>query len=272
MTSEVNIEANGKPPAPDWRTAIAEVQEDRLIVRGHDLNDLIGRCSFSAIVMLLFTGTMPTDQQVTVLDALLVAVADHGISPSTTIARYLASAGVPIQVAVAGGVMSFGDIHGGAGQGLAEILDLQCRAGGDPGDVAERILNHYVSIGERVPGFGHPQHPQGDPRVPRLLEIAERNSVSGQYTEVVLALQQRLADRIGREIRMNIDGVVAGLLLDLGMNWRFARALMFIPRTAGLAAHVIEEWEREPGWRHVPGHAVHYDGPRPADPAADGSR
>jgi citrate synthase len=64
---------------------------------------------------------------------------------------------------------------------------------------------------------------------------------------------------------------VASLLLDLGLSWRLARALMFIPRTAGLAAHVVEEWEREPGWRHVRGDDVYYDGPRPPE-TVDGAR
>jgi citrate synthase/citryl-CoA lyase len=269
MTEEVDVTANGAQV--DWRTAIAEVQDDRLIVRGYDLKDLIGELTFTAMVMLVFTGEKPSDGQVATLDSIFVAVADHGISPSTTIARYLASCGVALQVAVASGVSSFGDIHGGAGEGLAQTLQREAGAGGNADVVAERVLAHYTAIGERVPGFGHPQHPQGDPRVPRLLEIASEHGVAGRHTDVVLALQRQLSSRIGRDIAMNIDGIVASLLLDLGLSWRLARALMFIPRTAGLAAHVVEEWEREPGWRHVRGDDVYYDGPRPPE-TVDGAR
>jgi hypothetical protein len=52
-----------------------------------------------------------------------------------------------------------------------------------------------------------------------------------------------------------------GAGLYMGLDWRIVPALAFVPRTAGLAVHAVEEMTREAGWRHVPDDQVTYDGP-----------
>jgi hypothetical protein len=47
----------------------------------------------------------------------------------------------------------------------------------------------------------------------------------------------------------------------MGLDWRILRALAFMPRSAGLAVHAVEEMTREAGWRHVPDEEITYDGP-----------
>jgi citrate synthase len=60
---------------------------------------------------------------------------------------------------------------------------------------------------------------------------------------------------------MNQDGAIGALGLDMGFDWRLLRALAFMPRSAGLAVHAVEEMTRESGWRHVPDDEITYDGP-----------
>jgi citrate synthase len=253
--------AGGGPRS--WTTSLAKVEDNRVVVRGHDLNDLIGNIGFAGMSYLMFTGEMPTPGQAAVLEAVFVAVIDHGISPSSTVTRYLASCGVPLQVAVSGGVMTFGDIHGGAGQELARQLAENIDADTSAEGVAKRLVTDFRSRGMRVPGFGHPQHVSGDPRVPRIIEVSRRNGVAGRFLDVAEAMGLELAALLGRPVYMNIDGVIAATLLDLGLDWRYARALLYVPRTVGLTAHAIEERDREPGWRHVPASDVLYDGALP---------
>ena len=54
---------------------------------------------------------------------------------------------------------------------------------------------------------------------------------------------------------------MGALGLDMGLDWRLLRALAFVPRSAGLSVHALEEMTREAGWRHVPDEEITYDGP-----------
>ena len=106
----------------NWSTEIAEVQSDDVLIRGYRLSQLIGRISFTDSVYLVHTGELPTPQQRAMLDAIFVALIEHGISPSTIIARTLASCGTPSQAAVAGAILSIADWHGGSGEQLGKVL------------------------------------------------------------------------------------------------------------------------------------------------------
>ena len=260
-----------------WRTAIAGPEDDRIIVRGYDLNELIGRLSFSEALYLIQRGELATPGQARTIDALLVAVADHGIAPSSTVTRFLSASGVPVQVAVAGGLMTFGDIHGGASQAGATLLqEAVARAHADGISLAEAAdATVAAARANRKPldGFGHPQHPSGDPRVARLFEVAEANGVAADHVAFQKLLQDSLEKATGRRIPINIDGAVASIISDLGFDARYARPFMITARSVGLSAHALEEIDREGGWRQIPLSEVTYDGPPlrslPAGPSAE---
>lgn len=244
-----------------WRTAIAYADHDNIVLRGHSLLEMIGKTSFAEAFLLAATGRRASAGEVAVLDAIMVAVIDHGIVPSSIITRYLASCGNAVQTAVAGGVMAFGDTYGGAAQQLAELLhhcvgekDLEGQA------AAEWILDRCAARGGPVPGYGHPLHPNGDPRTTALLQVARQHGVAARFVDAAVAVQEQLGRRKGRPILLNGDGVIGALALDLGFDWRLVRALIFVPRAAGLAVHAVEEMTREKGWRTVSDDDIHYDG------------
>jgi citrate synthase len=251
-----------------WRTAIAYADADSIVLRGHPLLAMVGRSSFAETFLLAATGSPPTAAQAAVLDAIMVAVIDHGIVPSSVITRYLASCGAPLQSAVAGGVMAFADTYGGAAQQLAEDLHAARTALGDSLAIAESIVDRYSRDRKPVPGYGHPLHPHGDPRATTLLRIAHERGVAGPYIEAATAVQAVLEKRKRRPIPLNADGAIGAIALDLGIDWRLVRALIFVPRSAGLAVHAVEEMVREKGWRPTPEHEIHYDGPRAPRDAA----
>jgi len=244
-----------------WKTKIAKATHEGIMVRGYDvLEDLIGKIDFASMVYLLFQGELPTPGQAKMINALFVVFADHGISPSTTVPRFLQAAGVPIQVAAAGGVMMFGDIHGGAGEGLCKTLQELVQKAKDDGKKIDEVATEYVMTHKRIDGFGHPQHPQGDPRPPVLFELAKKYGVYGEHIEMVLAMEKALEKRAGRKIAINIDGGLSACVCDLGFDWRYARAFVCIPRLAGIFAHCYEEWTEEPGWRQITLDQIEYYG------------
>jgi citrate synthase len=256
---------DSRAPAREiWRTAIASADGDTINVRGFDLRDLMRDLDFVSAAFLVYQGRLPTPQQRDMLNAMLVSAIDHGISPSATVARFIAGAGSPIQASVAGALLTYGDIHAGAGEEMCQLLERGVAAMAPdegPERVAEEIIAEYRTSKRPLPGYGHPQHPAGDPRVPVLIDKARQLSVDGPHLALALAMEDALARRVGRRIPMNIDGVLSGLQCDMGFGWRYSRPLAMMSRIVGLSAHAIEESVRERGWRQLAPEDIVYDGP-----------
>ncbi len=113
------------------------------------------------------------------------------------------------------------------------------------------------AAGERVPGFGIPLH-GADPRSPTLLQIADAEGVSGRYCRLARQIEREIAAAAGRAIPMNLDGVIAAVILDLGFPWQAARAFLITPRSVSLAAHYLEERAQGTRWRHLPADDISY--------------
>jgi citrate synthase/citryl-CoA lyase len=192
---------------------------------------------------------------------MLVSLVDHGISPSQAVTRWVAASGSPVQASTAAGVLTFGDYHGGAGKQCGEMyIEYLERTDGDVEEAARSLVSDKLESGERIPGYGHPEHPEGDPRCPPLFEIAREEGVAGKYVAMAESVEESLAEALGGEIPVNMDGAIPALLLDLGFDPSLARPFITIARLPGLVAHHNEELEREEPWREVPG-GVEYDGP-----------
>jgi citrate synthase len=94
-----------------------------------------------------------------------------------------------------------------------------------------------------------------------LYGIADAEGVTGDNSRLAQAVEDELKRVKGKRVPMNQDGAIGALGLDMGFDWRLLRALAFMPRSAGLAVHAVEEMTRESGWRHVPDDEITYDGP-----------
>ncbi len=145
------------------------------------------------------------------------------------ISRCMASYGSPLQAAVAGGVMAFGDTMGGAGEQFAKLLVEHLSDDAANGasvsdtainDIARTIVANAQRANQRIPGFGIPLH-GADPRSPKLLDIARTEGVYGPYCRLAIALEAELERRTQRRIPLNLDGVGAALILELGFDWRY---------------------------------------------------
>lgn len=256
-----------------WETAIAEVQADDVVVRGHRLSDLIGQVSYPDMAFLLIRGDLPGREESRMLEAVMVSFAEHGISPSSIIARSLTSYGTPVQASLAGAMLSIADWHGGAGEELARLLteaveqrDRQANGSAWPTGLVEVCDDLVTRRREQqlpIPGYGHPQHAGGDPRAVQLLNMANEFNVSGRYCEVLILLGQQLAKATGRENlgAPNITGALAAILLDLRFPWESVRGFVIASRSLGLTAHVVEELQQGNRWRHAPADQVEYTGP-----------
>lgn len=253
-------------------TAIATSDADSITVRGHDLcDDLIGKIDFTDYFWLLVTGERPSDRQRLMMNACLVAIAEHGLVPSVQAARMTLAAGPEAwQGAMAAGLLGMGSVVAGsseiAASYLDEVLGESRSSGRDLDDVATESLRRLKDRRQKVPGLGHPQHSSGDPRANRLLAIADENGISGDHVRTLRVLGERAPGIMGRPLPINVSGAIPAAILDAGWPLEAIKAVPLLARTAGLSAHLYEESLRSIGFimSHKADLAITYDG-KPAE-------
>lgn len=256
-------------PQTHRSSAISSSNEDTIVVRGRDLcGELIGHITFTDHAWLLVTGNMPNDTQRRVFDATLVAIAEHGLVPSVQASRMtLAAAPEALQGAVAAGILGCGSVILGAAQNAGQLLhEVVTRAGGESLEsAAKELVQEYRASKRAIPGYGHPLHKTGDPRVLRLFEVASAVGCRGRHIEAAHAVEHVLPGVTGKQLVMNVSVAIPAVLLDAGFPLDALRGVPILARTAGLIAHLLEEQSRPIGFvlSHAGAAAVDYDGPAP---------
>ncbi len=249
-------------------SAICKSDATSITVRGRDLcGDIIGQMDFSSYFWLLVTGDEPNEDQSFFLNAVLCALAEHGLVPSVVAARMtLAAAPEAVQGAVAAGLLGCGSVVLGSAE-VAGKFYTACVAdwrtsNDDVADVARRNIRKLRETTKAIPGFGHPQHADGDPRANLLLKLADERGVSGEHVAMMRALQAALPETIGRELPVNVNGPIPAIMLDLGWPVAALKGIGLLCRTGGLIGHLTEEAERPIGFvlSGAAAAAIAYDG------------
>lgn len=231
-----------------WRTAITDVEPNRIHIRGYPVQDLIGRIGLGDMLWLLVRGELPSRAQVALMEAAMLGTVDHGPhAPSIAIARMAVTCGSPMNEAMAQGTGVLGDIHGGAIQQAMELFQALAAELAHPYDeeaVTAHLRRHLAEIGGYLPGFGHRFHTH-DPRTPRLLGLADRaraeGVIDGRTIDLARAVEAGLERVKGRRIGMNIDGAAAAVYLELGFAPPIGRGLLVLSRSLGVMAHAWEQ-------------------------------
>ena len=257
-----------RPASSDeWTTAISDIHQNRILIRGYLVDELMGRVSFAECIYLLLQGELPTPTIGRLFGAVLVSSLDHGITPPSTIAaRNVATSGASLRDCVSAGVVGFGQYHGGdiepcmrfLADGLAEV-----RLGLSYAQAAKKLVERCVGTDKPPSGFGHRIHTR-DPRAARLLELAHDLELDGEHVRLVREIERVLdarPDRDAHPLPLNIDGAIAAVCGDLGFDPEIGNALFIIARTPGLIAHAHEERQRQRPMRQVDANTCVYDGP-----------
>jgi citrate synthase len=113
-------------------SGISTSNAETIVVRGRDLAALVGSITFTEHFWLLLTGALPTPAQLRILDATLVAIAEHGLVPSVQAARMtLAAAPEALQGAVAAGILGCGSVVLGSAEAAGRLFaEIQARTAG----------------------------------------------------------------------------------------------------------------------------------------------
>jgi citrate synthase len=181
------------------------------------------------------------------LDGALILCADHELNVSSFTARCVASAGSNPYEAVAAALGALrGFRHGGHSDRvedlLAELGVHRVVEGPPPRHEVRRLVEERLQRGERIPGFGQPMYPEGDPRCRVLLELIEEAHPGSTVLAAARAVAAEIEGLIGQ--RPTIDFALATLSLELGLGPGGAFTVFALGRTAGWVGHVMEEYAR----------------------------
>jgi citrate synthase len=233
-----------------FRTGIGTSDADHIVLLGHDLaEELIGRITFGELAYWLVTKRRPSEQQRTMFEAVLVALADHGFTPTAIAARVtLLSAPESIQGALAAGLLGGGSRFLGVTEDTASYLgDVITALDALPDDNAGWDAVAIVAVaatkaaGRFVPGLGHPVHKLGDPRTPVLSQLARDNDCFGPHLELFTAIGRIHPQVLGKTLPLNGAGVCGAVLADIDVPRSVIRGVALLARCAGLLGHLAEE-------------------------------
>jgi citrate synthase len=245
-------------PDGEWlRTSIGRSTENSISVRGRDLaGEVMGRMSFSDLTFLIAADRVPTSGESRMFNAILVALADHGLTPTALAAR-LTYTGAPesLQGAIAAGLLGGGSVFLGPVEDTARFLTGILRGVDDRSDeaqlrsAADAAVRESVAAKRRIPGLGHPIHREVDPRTPRFYELAEETGCLGPHLRMLEFVADAHRNQTTKALPINGAGAAGAALSDLGFPPALARGFALLARTAGLIGHLAEESERPIGMR-----------------------
>ncbi|MGI5241232.1 citryl-CoA lyase [Dactylosporangium sp. CA-139066] len=246
-------------------TGIGTSSADEIRLLGQDLaHDLMGKVGFGELAFWLVAGRRPTPGETRVFEAVLVALADHGFTPTAIAARVTyASAPESLQGALAAGLL------GGGSRFLGVTEDAGCFLAAQLGHITkfpdsdadwDELARAAIAGVKRIPGLGHPVHKVQDPRTPVLIRIADEEGLRGPHLRLFEAIGRVHPAIIGRTLPLNGAGVCGAALADLGLPVQMLRGFALLARAAGLLGHLAEEQRTNLGleiYRTVDRHAVY---------------
>ncbi|MFZ5979207.1 MAG: citryl-CoA lyase [Candidatus Zixiibacteriota bacterium] len=246
-----------------WKTSITDIGPGKIRVKGYAITDIMENLSYAEAVYLILKGELPSKAEAAMMNAILVSSIDHGASPPSVLGtRTVMSGGNSLNAALAGGVLVIGDTHGGAIEQAARIMQewVVKNAGKSAEKIAEELVAWLSESKRRMSGFGHRLHTV-DPRTGKLFDIAARHGYSGRHIDLCRALEKAMAEKLGKQLPINVDGAIAAVISDMGFDWRLGKGFFIISRMPGLLAHAYEEMTREKPMRKLGPMPYEYDGP-----------
>lgn len=235
------------------KTAICTSNEETIVVHGMDLcQQLIGQTTFSDYFLLLLTGQFPEEKARRVVDATLVAIAEHGFVPSVQASRMTyAAAPDALQGAVAAGILGCGSVILGASETAGKMFKRIEERMASGASISQSAFEEVQALREQrqpIPGYGHPLHKERDPRVDALFNVAREAGADLRFIEIAEAVEDVIPDVIGKELKLNVSAAIPAVLLGVDFPVSALRGIPILARTASLIAHLREEAEQPAGF------------------------
>lgn len=239
----------------EFKTRISKLTENDVIIRNKKLSALVEKNSFSDAIFLLLRDREPTTFESQIFSAILISIIDHGAGTTSSLTtRFVTSTGNSLNTAVGAGVLALGDYHGGA---IENAMNELKKINDERIDI-ETYVTTKLDKKETLFGYGHPIYKNEDPRVIWLLSLCKKLNYSSPYITTAQHIEQTLEKIKEKKICLNIDGLIAALLLAMGFKPYVGKGIFIIGRVPGLVAQSIEEKEYEKPVRRIEEQDINY--------------
>ncbi|MBL1422341.1 MAG: citrate/2-methylcitrate synthase [Alphaproteobacteria bacterium] len=197
--------------------------------------------SFHANFLHRFTGKLPHDKQVAILDVTQILQMEHSFNASTYAALVTASTLAPVECAISTGFGTlFGKLHGGADQAALEMaMGIT-----DIADVEEFVVTSLKNK-QKIMGMGHRVYKVVDPRAKILKPMARELCLGTPFEKTYLILEE--IERVmgvemnkkGKDIKANVEFYKGPVFYALGIPANYFTALFAMSRVFGYLAHIL---------------------------------
>ncbi len=203
---------------------------------GRDRRYVAQRAGESMVSLLMRALALdPVDDNKAALQAILILLADHELSPGTLGARVVASAGGTLHGCLASALCATSGLE--VGRIYDRVEDLLGRGSAAP--LMMRRARRLIGQGQQVPGFDHPVYPKGDPRAAQLLGIARQRARQDARSRAIDRFIEQMRSELGMLPRQELAVVV--LSRAMGLSRQLPPVLFVLSRMAGWVAHVQEQ-------------------------------
>jgi citrate synthase len=229
-----------------WRTKVSSVEPHKVLIRGYPIEEICEHLTYAEMCWLTIRGELPNEAQARVMDALLCCMPDHQfVASHTPAARFTASAFPESPIpGIASAVLTMGSNTVSPQESAAIILatcELMASEGLSKMEAAHRKVKELLDQGERIPGLGHPTHKKDDMRATALRRVTETQGLWGEKCQVYETIHQVFVDITGKELPINIDGMMAAVMCELDFDPLEMAGIGALAVLPGVIAHVVEE-------------------------------
>jgi len=250
-----------------WQTKISYADAKTCLIRGYPLEEIIANLTYTETLYLTLRGELPMEQETRLLNAVLCSIPDHQFVSSTApAARFTASAfpDSPIP-GIATGILTMGS-YTVSPQDSADFInrsyEIMISRNLSIKEVAIEIVGDLIKNKKRIPGFGHPTYRKIDPRAEALKKVAQECGFWREKSQLYEAIHTEFIRVTTKEIPLNIDGMMACVLNEMGFDPLEMAGISAVSYMCGIIAHVVEEIKEGVPLRIIPPeHGVIYKGP-----------
>ena len=228
----------------NWTSPVSTVENGEILLRGYPIQEIMESLSYSDATFLIIRGEVPTAQQSEVFRTCLNSILDYAMGPAPFAGRVVASANPQLGPAMAAGILAQGKYAVSPqdmGEFLEEALVILQEEAGNFEEAATRIVLQKRALKQRIPGLGHPSALGTDPRATRIQQVLKENNLWNDAAKLVDAVQIAWEQVTGKALVVNVDGMLAVALFEIGfkpVEMGGAAAISMLP---GIIANTVHE-------------------------------